>query len=385
YEWIQEHYFELILSCCRKIDSGVQVHLEMSEGTSNPTQTDSTRIGNLPFVTRFQESQTFQSYVVATFNRLAFAAAQEVTNEGKSKFNPLFIEGPPGVGKTHLLHAIGNAAPARNPAVYLTCRSLLVVNSSLSSTVGQAFWEFLTSMQVLLVDDVHLLPAEGSFQQFLREVFNWCYDLDKQMVFTANRLPHQIPELIEGLRSRLSWGLIVRIREPDPDSYRQLIEAFLDASEIEVSEEISGYLAEQGSINFHDLKDFVEKLQEVVEKEGSLPTLKNKSLAIKRKSIPSPERLSLEAIQKEVCATYSVALEALSGAAKSRPLVIARQVGMYLSRKLTGSTYSAIGVSFGNRDHSTVIYACRKVRAEMRRNRSFAERVVEIEKRLLRI
>ena len=87
------------------------------------------------------------------------------------------------------------------------------------------------------------------------------------MVFTANRLPHQIPELIEGLRSRLSWGLIVRIREPDPDSYRQLIEAFLDASETEISEEISAYLAEQGSISFHDLKDFVEKLQEVVEKQ----------------------------------------------------------------------------------------------------------------------
>jgi chromosomal replication initiator protein len=203
------------------------------------------------------------------------------------------------------------------------------------------------------------------------------------MVFTATRLPHQIPDLSLGLRSRLGWGLIARIQEPDIDGCYQVIETFLGANKMPGSKEICRYLAEHGPLNFHEIKDFVEKLQEIVEKEGSLPSLKERSLAIHRNSTPRPERLSMQAIQKEVCAAYGVSLEALPGATKSRPLVIARQVGMYLSRKLTGSTYAAIGGAFGGRDHSTVIYACRKVRAEIRRNRVFAERIVEIEKKLL--
>jgi chromosomal replication initiator protein len=150
-----------------------------------------------------------------------------------------------------------------------------------------------------------------------------------------------------------------------------------------ISQDICRYLAEQGPLNFHDIKDFVEKLQEIVEKEGSLPNLRERSLGIQPDGTPRPERLSIQAIQKEVCVAYNVSPEALPGATKSRPIVIARQVGMYLARKLTGCTYATIGSSFGGRDHSTVIYACRKVRAEMRRNRTFAERIVEIEKKLL--
>jgi chromosomal replication initiator protein len=202
-------------------------------------------------------------------------------------------------------------------------------------------------------------------------------------VFTATRLPHQIPDLSLGLRSRLGWGLIARIQEPDIDGCYHVIETFLGASKMPASKDICRYLAEHGPLNFHEIKDFVEKLQEIVEKEGSLPSLKERSLAIHGNTTPRPERLSMQAIKKEVCAAYGVSLEALPGATKSRPLVIARQVGMYLSRKLTGSTYAAIGGSFGGRDHSTVIYACRKVRAEIRRNRVFAERIVEIEKKLL--
>jgi len=203
------------------------------------------------------------------------------------------------------------------------------------------------------------------------------------MVFAATRLPHQIPDLSLGLRSRLGWGLIARIKEPDIDGCYQVIESFLGESKVPISQDILRYLSEQGPLNFHEIKDFVEKLQEIVEKEGVLPSLRDRSLVIHGDVSPRPERLSLQAIQKEVCHAYGVSLEALPGATKSRPLVTARQIGMYLGRKLTGSTYTSIGASFGGRDHSTVIYACRKVRGEMRRNRAFAERIVEIEKRLL--
>ena len=387
YYWIHEHYLSIIQSCCRKIDSKARVLLQMPDGQRKSSQTLRPFIGNVPLATTFLTSQTFENYVVAPFNHFAFAAAKDVFYDGNPKFNPLFIEGPPGLGKTHLLHSIGNGWQASNEgiAAYLSCRNLLVYGPSIPAGPYEALWQTLSTIKILLVDDVHQLPAEGGFQQQLREIFNWCYDTGKQMVFAATRLPHQIPELSSGLRSRLGWGLIVRIQEPDIDDCHQVIESFLGATKVPVSEDICRYLAEQGPLNFHEIKDFVEKLQEIVEKEGTLPSLKERSFGIHASTTPRPERLSIQAIQKEVCAAYDVSLEALPGATKSRPLVIARQAGMYLSRKLTGSTYAAIGSSFGGRDHSTVIYACRKVRAEMRRNRAFAERIVEIEKKLLEV
>jgi chromosomal replication initiator protein len=386
YYWIEEHYFALIQSSCRKIDSGVQLLLQKPDGKGKSSKTHRPLIGNVPLTTTFQTSQTFENYVLAPFNRFAFAAAKDVCQDAHAAFNPLFIEGPPGLGKTHLLHAIGNDWQANHDdsIAYLSCRNLLVFGPSIPPSPYEALWQTLGGLKVLLVDDVHQVPSEGNFQQHLREIFNWCYDVGTRMVFTATRLPHQIPDLSLGLRSRLGWGLIARIQEPDIEGCYQVIETFLGASKMPASKEICRYLAEHGPLNFHEIKDFVEKLQEIVEKEGSLPSLKERSLAIHGNATPRPERLSMQAIQKEVCAAYGVSLEALPGATKSRPLVIARQVGMYLSRKLTGSTYAAIGGAFGGRDHSTVIYACRKVRAEIRRNRVFAERIVEIEKKLLK-
>ena len=385
YYWIEEHYLALIQSSCRKIDSGVRLLLQKPDGQGKSSKTQRPFIGNVPLTTTFQTSQTFENYVLAPFNRFAFAAAKDVCQDAHAAFNPLFIEGPPGLGKTHLLHAIGNDWQANKDgsAAYLSCRNLLVFGPSTSPSPCQAPWQTLGGLKVLLVDDVQQVPPEGNFQHHLKEIFNWCYDVGTRMVFTATRLPHQIPHLSLGLRSRLGWGLIARIPEPDIDSCYQVIETFLGANKILESKEICRYLAEHGPLNFHEFKDLVEKLHEIVEKEGSLPSLKERSLAVHRNTTPRPERLSMQAIQKEVCAAYGVSLEALPGATKSRPLVIARQVAMYLGRKLTGSTYAAIGASLGGRDHSTVIYACRKVRAEIRRNRVFAERIVEIEKKLL--
>jgi chromosomal replication initiator protein len=387
YDWIQERYLPLIESTCREIDSTTRVHLQLPGGKHRRSMPAGPDYGHLPFITTFQAAKTFDNYVVAPFNRFGFAAAQAVGQEAGANFNPLLIQAPLGLGKTHLLHAIGNSCSAEKSgaAAYLNCRELVDRSPSLPSAFSDTVWQFIATTHVLLVDDIHLLPADGIYQYFLLDLFNSCYDVGRQMVFTANRLPHQIPELMAGFRSRLGWGLIARITEPDLNGCQDVIKQILKGAEAGFSEDICRFLIEQGPLNFHEIKECVDKLQEVVEKEGRFPNLKDRPLLLHTDTSPAPEKLTIQAVQKAVCKSYNVSMETLPKATKSRPLVIARQVGMYLSRKLIGSTYTSIGATFGGRDHSTVIYACRKVRGEMRRNPVFAERVVEIEKKLLEI
>jgi len=164
YYWIQEHYLSTIQSCCRKIDSGIRVVLQMPDGGRRGSKKQRPSIGNVPLTTTFDRSQTFETYVVASFNRFAFAAAKHVCQDSGAKLNPLFIEGPPGLGKTHLLHAIGNAQQANNngSVVYLDCRNLLIYGPSLPATSYGSPWETLGSVKTFLVDDIHQLPAEGN-------------------------------------------------------------------------------------------------------------------------------------------------------------------------------------------------------------------------------
>jgi chromosomal replication initiator protein len=353
----------------------------------SPVSATNGAIANLPFTTSFRTSQTFENYTVAAFNQFAFTAAHSLCQDGKSNFNPLFIEGAPGLGKTHLLNAIGNGWPASadGGAVYLNCQEHLEQLSSLPANMPQMVWQSLALVGVILVDNVHLLPPEASSQQFLLEIFNRCYHAQKQMVFAANLLPYQISDLNAGLRSRLGCGLIARIRKPDARGFQEVLEGMLTAADLPISPEVSEFFGQQSSVNFHAIQDSARRLQKIIETEGDLRKLAKKSLSREDSSSDIPEILTVRTVQKQIGTTYGISPEALSGVAKSHPLVFARQVGMYLTRKLTGMTYAAIGDAFGGRDHSTVIYACRKVRAEMRRNKAIAEEVVEIEKKVLAV
>jgi chromosomal replication initiator protein len=385
YDWIQEHYLSLIQSYCHRIDSSLRVLLKPVDGRRKLSRTTSPYIGNVPLVTVFQVSQTFENYVVAPFNRFALAAARAICMDDAPRFSPLFIEGPQGLGKTHLLQAIGNAwlANGSGTAAYVTCRDLPVYGTTATIGSSETVLEALAEVTIILLDDVHLIPGQGGFEQSLRQFLDLCYDSYIQMVFTANRLPRQIPDLSTGFRSRFGRGLIARIRKPDVKDCYRIIETLLGETKISVSSDYCQYLAEQCPLNFYEIKNFVERLQNFVEKEGHLPNLRERPLSIHGNATLRPQELSIQGIQNEVCVAYDVSPEAMQGATKSRSLVIARQVAMYLSRKLTGSTYAAIGEVFGGRDHSTVIYACRKVRAEMKRSRAFAERIVETERKLL--
>ncbi|MFP3870061.1 MAG: DnaA ATPase domain-containing protein, partial [Syntrophobacteria bacterium] len=259
YDWVQERYLSLMQSCCRSIDSTVQLDLSMPVNRK-PLGDAGRWLGNLRLSTRFESSQTFHNFLPGPFNRFAVAAARAVCEEDTAGFNPLFIEGPSGMGKSHLIHAIGNAWPRDNlgTAVYLNCRDLLPHEVLLLRAGGETLRHFLAGIGIFMVDDVHFVQADRNLQQYLLNIFDWCYDLEIQMVFTATGLPHHIPELTTALRSRLGWGLVTRIREPDLPECHQLVEKFLGRAEVPTSEDILSFFREQPPLNFHEIKDCVD-------------------------------------------------------------------------------------------------------------------------------
>lgn len=382
-EWIREHYIPLMYAHCERERIPLDIRLQVAaKGEKLLSHSELSHRHSL-VSTQFQPSQNFATFIVAPFNQFAFTAARSICDGRSVSYSPLFIEGPPGLGKTHLLQAIGNARTANRPGSvgYLECRRLVEHKFAFHGFSLSPLRQSLKEMEAFLIDDVHLLPSDGNLQQYILEIFNDFYDLEKLLVITGTRLPQQIPELLPGLRSRFSWGLIARITEPDITYCSQLVETLLAQAGLPFSPELCELLTEDGPVNFHNLRTSVEKLQEVFQERGELPDIRQFLLSLSSKDTLLDE-VSINSIQQAVCKNYNVSMEALLGSCKTRLLVMARQAGMYLSRKLVGATYASIGSSFGNRDHSTVIYACRKMAFEIKRNRDFAEQIVQIERGL---
>ncbi|HVO83830.1 MAG TPA: DnaA/Hda family protein [Syntrophobacteria bacterium] len=382
-EWIREHYLALMYAHCERERIPLQIRLRVGGKVERALPpSEPSHLGRL-MIAQFQPSQTLATFVVAPFNQFAFAAAESFCKARPRNYNPLFIEGPPGLGKTHLLQAIGNsfAATRVGSALYMECRRLLKDQLASHHFSPSQLRQSLRDVEILLIDDVHLLPSDGNLQQYLLEIFNDLYDQERLLVFTATRLPQQIPDLLPGLRSRLSWGLIARIIEPEPSHRSSLVETLLTRAGIPSLPQLCEFLAQNGPLNFTALQKTVRRLKDIFRERREVPDFTQLQHLLSAKDTV-PDELSMQTIRAAVCKAYNVSPQILLGSCKTRLLVAARQTGMYLARKLLGATYASIGAAFGNRDHSTVIYACRKVVAEIKRNRDFAELIVQIEKNL---
>lgn len=382
-EWIREHYLPLIYAHCERERMPLHIRLRVPAKGERALPPSEPSYHSPLLIAQFEPSQTFTSFVVAPFNHFAFVAARSVCEAPPLSYNPLFIEGPPGLGKTHLLQAIGNhfGAKRAGSAVYLECQKLLENQPASHDFSLSQLRQSLREVEILLIDDVHILPSDGSVQQYFLEIFNDFYDKERLLVFTGTRLPQQMPELLSGLRSRLSWGLIARIFEPELNQWSHLTETLLTQAGIPHLPQLCELLTRDGPPNFHTLQKTVKRLTEIFQERRELPDITKLQLLLSTKDTLRNE-VSIKSIQRAVCEAYNVSLDALLGNCKTRLLVTARQAGMYLSRKLLGNTYASIGATFGSRDHSTVIYACRKVIAEIKRNRDFAELIVQIERTL---
>jgi chromosomal replication initiator protein len=329
------------------------------------------------------EKYSFDAFVIGQSNRFAHAAALAVAERPGQTYNPLFIYGKAGLGKTHLLQAIGHYVRHTYPdrrVLYVSTETFM--NDFVSAIRAGANSEFkrrYREVDVLLVDDVQFLEGKESTQEELFHTFNELHQVNRQMVFTSDRTPDNIRTLEERLRSRFKMGLITDVQPPDLETRMAILVRKTETSSAEIPVEVLYFVAENVAENIRELEGAINRLQawgslnrQLVTVEVAREVLAH-TLSANAAPLITPERI-IDAI----CSRYSFSREELVGRSRRRPLVTARQVAMYVMRELTDLSFPAIGREFGDRDHTTVMHAVEKVGSLMKERRAIFDQVNEM-------
>ncbi len=312
---------------------------------------------------------TFEEFVAGSSNQFAFAAASAVANNPSTTYNPLFIYGGVGLGKTHLITAIGNAIlkkDDRQRVCYYTSEKFMneLINSLRYANMDE-FRNKFRSMDVLLVDDVQFIAGKERTQEEFFHTFNALYESHKQIVVTSDKFPKEIPGLEERLRSRFEWGLIADIQPPDTETKQAILKMKAEQNGIDIPEEVVSFLANAASSNVRELEGFLIRIGAYASLTSTPISLAMAREILKDILVERNRELTVEEIQKAVAAHYNIKVADLKSQKRLKALVLPRQIAMYLSRQLTSSSYPDLGDRFGGKDHSTIIHAIKKIERVM--------------------
>ena len=318
-----------------------------------------------PAFIEFNPQFTFDKFVVGSSNSFAYAAAFAVANHPAEVYNPLFIYGPSGLGKTHLLYAIAAEIHHANPQyniVYIKGDQFTnELITALKDGKNIEFREKYRNADLFLMDDIQFIGGKASTEEEFFHTFNTLYENHKQIILTSDRSPSELVRLEDRLRTRFEWGLICDVQPPDYETRMAIIKSKAISLGLDFSDEVCNYIAENITNNVRQLEGSVKKIKALHDLTGMPIDVQNVARAIKdmyrgnEQALPTPNL-----IIGEVCRFYSIAESTLRSTQKSRGTAEAWQVAMYLIRKLTNLSFPDIGKEFG-KDHTTVIYAIKKV------------------------
>jgi chromosomal replication initiator protein len=344
---------------------------------------DAPRVGRESPAVQLDSKFTFETFVAASSNRLAHAAAQAVAETPGRSYNPLFIYGDSGLGKTHLLHAIGNYVSenySRRKVLYVTTETFMndFVDSLRTSTT-LAFKRRYRDCDVLLIDDVQFMERKEGLQEEFFHTYNDLKGASKQIVLTSDRPPKSIDTLEDRLRSRFLSGLITEIDPPDIETRLAILRSKSVSEHQDVPDDVLEFIASHVKDNIRELEGALIRICAFA-KLNKEPISLGQAERVLSDLIQAgePRRISPQVILDTTAASYGFSVEALIGPSRTRPLVTARQVAMYLTRELTDYSYPAIGRVFGKRDHTTVIHAVEKITGQMQERRQIYEQVTEL-------
>lgn len=322
--------------------------------------------GELPPPPSLNPRYTFETFVIGHSNRFAHAAAQAVADQPARAYNPLFLYGGVGLGKTHLMQAIGHAVCRKFDGlrvVYVNCEAF--VNEFINSIRDDKSVEFQAkyrNVDLLLIDDIQFLAGKERTQEEFFHTFNALYEASRQIVVSSDRPPKEIPTLEDRLRSRFEWGLITDIQPPDLETREAILRKKAQLEGVEVPVGVLQYIATKIDSNIRELEGALNRLLAYSSMTRSPLTIELAQEVLKDLLPASRARpITIEAIQEEVARYYHLRVDDLKAKKRFRAFAYPRQVAMYLSRELTDASLPRIGEAFGGRDHTTVIHAHEKI------------------------
>lgn len=324
------------------------------------------KVAPQPTANTLNDNYNFDNFVTGEGNKMAHAAAFVVTEEPGTMYNPLFFYGGVGLGKTHLMHAIGHEFLRLNPGAKVKyVSSETFANDFISSIQGRTQEQFrqeYRSVDLLLVDDIQFFADKEGTQEEFFHTFNELYDKRKQIVLTSDRLPNEIPKLQERLVSRFAWGLSVDITPPDLETRIAILRNKANAENLEIPDDTLSYIAGQIDSNVRELEGALVRVQAYATTIQSDLTTSIAADALRSMvKVQNKQNLSISAIQQKVCKHFGITLAEMKGKKRNKHIVVPRQVAMYLSRELTSNSLPKIGKEFGGKDHTTVIHAHEKI------------------------
>jgi chromosomal replication initiator protein len=332
---------------------------------------------------RLNPDYAFEQFVTGPCNRLAHAASSAVADQPGKAYNPLFIHGGVGLGKTHLLQAVCQRVLERDPdarILYLSCDTF--INQFISSVENGDMNQFrhrYRHVDVLLIDDIHFLRGRDRTQEEFFHTFNTLYQGQKQIILSADCPPNEIPELEERLVSRFNWGLVARIDKPCYETRVAILQKKARMRGLTLADDVVNYIALKVENNTRELEGAITRVQGMSLLQAGKIDLDLVKQALGDVVVPEPKRITVQQILDAVIAFYNVRLSDLQGKRRHKSIAFPRQVSMFLARKHTRYSLEEIGGYFGNRDHTTVLHAVRTVDGDMKQDPEIARQVNQIE------
>ena len=393
-EWFEEHYLGLLRSALEDLMfTKAEVVLVLPETEAAPGAVAPGEVSPQRATRKarevtplFNPRYTFESYVVGSSNQFAHAACMAVGEQLSKAYNPLFIYGGVGLGKTHLLHAIGHLALQRHPKLKVSyVSSEKFTNDLINAIRFDATVEFRNryrSLDLLLIDDIQFIAGKERTQEEFFHTFNDLYDSTKQIVISSDSLPREIPTLEERLRSRFEWGLIADIQPPDLETKAAILRKKAQAEGIHLPSEVALFIAKHAKSNIRELEGALVRLvahASFTNREICLELAQEvlKDLTAEQQRLPT-----IVSIQKAVADFYGLRVDDLRSRGRNKSIVLPRQVAMYLCREIVKASLPDIGDGFGGKDHSTVIHACEKIKRKMAGEELFRKQVQDLSMQL---
>ena len=400
-DWVKENYSKLIQKNLSDLSAvSYRLHFNVSNQTieeinkiNSVVETPEVVATKKAIVNNTQSADlnlnrkyTFEEFVAGSSNQFAYAAAMAVANNPATTYNPLFIYGGVGLGKTHLVNAMGNAILKKSPQMricYYTSEKFMneLINSLRYNRMDE-FRNKFRSMDILLIDDIQFIAGKERTQEEFFHTFNALYESHKQIIVTSDKFPKDIPGLEERLRSRFEWGLIADIQAPDVETKLAILKMKAEQNRINLPEDVALFLANSICNNVRELEGYLIRIGAYASLTSVPVSLEMARDVLKDILIERNRELSVEEILKKVSLHFNIKVSDIKSAKRLKAVVLPRQIAMYISRQLTSSSYPEIGDRFGGKDHSTIIHAIRKIEKLMEEDFQLKSTIENLKKEL---